>query len=154
MIFVTYDFYLVISLLQSTLYKTETFGDGTKCLSYRETNEASKERRCMTNSRCLFYRGVRLTGCSSRESRLRVVFTVMQSKFKMETFQYRKSMNIQKTLPSIRSVQYFICEIFGKTFYPNLYSFVWSCHACLCPFQGYKCNRWKPTETSVFKFSY
>ena len=27
-------------------------------------------------------------------------------------------MNIQKTMPRIRSVQYFICEIFGKTFYP------------------------------------
>ena len=154
MIFVTYDFYLVISLLQSTLYKTETFGDGTKCLSYRETNEASKERRWPTLGVCLTEVFVLQLGCSSRESRLLVVFTVMQSKFKMETFQYRKSVNIQKTLPSIRSVQYFICEIFGKTFYPNLYSFVWSCHACLCPFQGYKCNRWKPTETSVFKFSY
>ena len=52
MIFVTYDFYLVISLLQSTLYKTETFGDGTKCLSYRETNEASKERQWPTLGVC------------------------------------------------------------------------------------------------------
>ena len=52
MIFVTYDFYLVISLLQSTLYKTETFGDGTKCLSHRETNEASKERRWPTLGVC------------------------------------------------------------------------------------------------------
>ena len=52
MIFVTYDFYLVISLLQSTLYKMETFGDGTKCLSYRETNEASKERRWPTLGVC------------------------------------------------------------------------------------------------------
>ena len=42
MIFVTYDFYLVISLLQSTLYKTETFGDGTKCLSYRQMKQVKK----------------------------------------------------------------------------------------------------------------
>ena len=25
---------------------------------------------------------------------------------------------------------------------------------CLCPFQGYKYGRQKPTETSVFEFSY
>ena len=25
---------------------------------------------------------------------------------------------------------------------------------CLCPFQGHKYGRWKPTETSVFEFSY
>ena len=27
---------------------------------------------------------------------------------------------MQKTLPRNRSVQYLICEIFGKKFYPNL----------------------------------
>ena len=25
---------------------------------------------------------------------------------------------------------------------------------CLCPFQGHKCGRWKPTETPVFEISY
>ena len=25
---------------------------------------------------------------------------------------------------------------------------------CLCPFQGHKYGCWKPTETSVFEFSY
>ena len=31
--------------IQSTLSKTETFGTGTKCLSYRESNKGSKERQ-------------------------------------------------------------------------------------------------------------
>ena len=26
--------------------------------------------------------------------------------------------------------------------------------SCLCPFQGHKYGHWKPTETSVFEFSY
>ena len=31
-----------------------------------------------------------------------------------------KKITIQKALPRIRSVQYFICEIFRKTFYPDV----------------------------------
>ena len=31
-----------------------------------------------------------------------------------------KKINIQKALPRIRSVQHFMCEIFRKTFYPDL----------------------------------
>ena len=64
-----------------------------------------------------------------------VVFTVPPSKTKMETFYYGKSRiwkmkeeKYRKSLPRIRSVQYFICEIDGKTFYPNLKSFLWRCH--------------------------
>ena len=33
------------SILQSTLSKTDTFGTGTKCPSYRESNKGSKERQ-------------------------------------------------------------------------------------------------------------
>ena len=57
-----------------------------------------------------------------------VVFTVTPSKLKMEIFQYKKSriweMKEDKYTKSLAknqvSVHYFICEIFGKTFYPNL----------------------------------
>ena len=58
-------------------------------------------------------------------------FTATPSKLKMET-QYRKSRiwemkedKYTKALPRIRSVWYFICDIFGKTFYQNLSSFVY-----------------------------
>ena len=71
-------------ILQSTLSKMDTYGTGTKCPSYRESNKGSKERRGptlgvpftegvrlmesqikgvkkgRTNSRCPFYRGVHL----------------------------------------------------------------------------------------------
>ena len=47
-----------------------------------------------------------------------------------------KKINIQKDLPRISSMQLYICEIFGKTFYPNLYSFCIET-PCLCPFQGH-----------------
>ena len=62
-----------------------------------------------------------------------------------------KGDNLQKALPRIRSVQYFICEICGKMFYPNLLSFVAET-LCLCPTQGHKYGRRKPTEKSVFEF--
>ena len=32
-------------VIQSTLSKTDTFGTGTKCPSYRESNKRSKERQ-------------------------------------------------------------------------------------------------------------
>ena len=43
----------------------------------------------------------------------------------MQTIQSRilkmKEINIQKAFPRIGSVQYLICEIFGKTFYTHIY---------------------------------
>ena len=36
--------------VQSTLSKTDTFGTGTKCPSYRESNKGSKERQGPTLS--------------------------------------------------------------------------------------------------------
>ena len=39
-----------------------------------------------------------------------------------------KKINTQKTSPEIRFVPYFISQIFGKMFYPNLQSFVWRRH--------------------------
>ena len=44
--------------LQSTLSKTDTFGTGTKCPSYRESNKGSKERQGPTLS--VRFGGVRL----------------------------------------------------------------------------------------------
>ena len=41
---------------------------------------------------------------------------------------------MQKALPRIRSVQYFICEIFGKTFYPKVK--LWIETPCLCQSRG------------------
>ena len=153
MIFVTYDFYLVISLLQSTLYKTETFGDGTKCLSYRQMKQVKKGGAWPTLGVC-FTEVFILQGVRQERVDYWWFSLSCNQNLTWKPFNTESLWIIQKTLPRIRSVQYFICEIFGKTFYPNLYSFVPSCHACLCPFQGYKYNRWKPTETSVFKFSY
>ena len=46
-------------IIQSTLSKTDTFGTGTKCPSYRESNKRSKEKQGPT-LKCPFYRGVRL----------------------------------------------------------------------------------------------
>ena len=57
------------------------------------------------------------------------VFTVTPSEikklckpFNTESTEYEKckKINIQKASPRIRSVRDFICEKFGKTFYPNL----------------------------------
>ena len=55
------------------------------------------------------------------------VFIATPSTIKMQTIQYRisriwemKEDKIQKASPRIRSVRYFTCEIFEKTFYPNL----------------------------------
>ena len=69
---------------------------------------------------CILFFSIRLfsiLGFHSRE----------KAETKRETFLYRKSRiwemkeeNMQKALPIIRSMQQFICEIFGKTFYPNL----------------------------------
>ena len=47
----------------------------------------------------------------------------------------------------------FICEIFGKEVYPNVQRFVWRCHVGV-PLRGTNVVARKPTETSVFQFSY
>ena len=49
-------------------------------------------------------------------------------------------------------MQSFICEIFAKTFYPNL-ALYGDAMMFVC-FQGHKYGRRKPTETSVSEFSY
>ena len=48
----------------------------------------------------------------------------------------------------------FICEIFGKEVYPNVQRFVWRCHVSVPPLRGANVVARKPTETSVFQFSY
>ena len=153
MIFVTYDFYLVISLLQSTLYKTETFGDGTKCLSYRETNEASKERRWPTLGVCFtevfVLQGVRQVRVDYWWFSLSCNQNLTWKPFNTESLWIYKKPCQESGLCNISFARYSE-KRFTQIYW---YSFVRSCHA-LCPFQGYKYNRWKPTETSVFKFSY
>ena len=61
---------------------------------------------------------------------------------KFQNLGNKKTINMQKALPRIRSVRYFICEIFGME------------TPCLCPFEGHKYGCRKPTETSVFEFFY
>ena len=75
---------------------------------------------------------------------------------KRETFLYRKSRiwemkekNMQKALPIIRSMQQFICDIFTQ-----IYKALNGETPCLCPFQWHKYGRRKPTDPSVFEFSY
>ena len=91
---------------------------------------------------------------------LLVVFTNTPSKIKMETFQYRQSriweMKEDKYIKSLAKNQ--VCAIFHmrdirKNILPK---FIKLCMemACLCPFQGQKYGTQKPTETSVFEFSY
>ena len=48
-------------------------------------------------------------------------------------------------------MRYFICEIFGKPFYPKKLCMEMP---CWCSFEGHKYGRRKPTETSVSEFSY
>ena len=78
----------------------------------------------------------------------------------METFQYRQSriweMKEDKYIKSLAKNQ--VCAIFHmrdirKNILPK---FIKLCMemAYLCPFQGLKYGRQKPTETSVFEFSY
>ena len=92
----------------------------------------------------------------------REVFTlaVMQSSIKLQTIQYRKSriqeINEDKYAKGLAKNQ--VCAIFHmrdirKNVLPK---FIKLCMEtpCLCPFQGHKYGRRKPTETSVFEFSY
>ena len=118
------------------------------------------------------------------------VFTVTRSKIKMQTIQYRKSriweMKEYKYTKSHAKngflfLRYFIREIFGKTFYPNLKALNGDAmcrvgvnlprrrssqehmtNVCVGRYVGVplseghklKYGRRKPTETSVFEFSY
>ena len=88
------------------------------------------------------------------------VCTVTQWKIKMQTIQYRRSrireMKEDKYTKSLAKNQ--VCAIFHmldirKNVLPK---FIKLCMEtpCLCPFQGHKYGRRKPTETSVFEFSY
>ena len=62
-------FRLCIFCYQSTLSKTDTFGTGTKCPSYRESSKGSKERQGPTLS-VRFTEVSVLQRCPLRESRL------------------------------------------------------------------------------------
>ena len=88
------------------------------------------------------------------------VFTVMPSKIKMQTSQYRKSriweMKEDKYAKSLAKNQ--VCAIIDmRDIRKNVLSkFIRLCMKTLwwCPFKGHKYGRRKPTETSVFEFSY
>ena len=78
----------------------------------------------------------------------------------METFQYRQSriweMKEDKYIKSLAKNQ--VCAIFHmrdrrKNILPKFKKLSLEM-PCLCPFQGQKYGRQKPTETSVFEFSY
>ena len=92
----------------------------------------------------------------------REVFTlaVMQSKIKLQTIQYRKSriQEIKEDKYAKGLAKNQVCAIFHmrdirKNVLPK---FIKLCMEtpCLCPFQGHKYGCRKPTETSVFEFSY
>ena len=85
------------------------------------------------------------------------VFTVTPSKIKMETIQSRKSrigeMKEDKYSKSLAKNQ--VCAIshmqdIRRNVLPKLCMET----PCWCPFEGHKYGRRKPTETSVFEFSY
>ena len=93
--------------------------------------------------------------------RLRIsVFTVTQSKIKLQTIQFRKSriqeINEDKYAKGLAQNQ--VCAIFhmrdiGKKVLPKFIKLRMEM-PCLCPFVGHKYGRPKPTKTSVFEFSY
>ena len=100
-------------------------------------------------------------GLVSQKHQAILYFTVAPSKIKMETDQYTKSRIWemkddkyckQRASPIFRFVRYFICKIFGKTFYPNLQSFVWRCHVSV-PLRGTNMVA-RNQQSSVFEFSY
>ena len=51
--------------------------------------------------------------------------------------------------PRIRSLRYFICEIFGKTCYSKVIKLCMGT-PCWCPFEGHNYGCRKPKKTSVF----
>ena len=60
---------------------------------------------------------------------------------------------MQSPSPRFRSQQFFLSKIWGETFYPNLYIFVWRRQAGTHP-DGLQHGGRKPTETSVTEFCY
>ena len=86
--------------------------------------------------------------------------TVTQWKIKMQTIQYRKSriweMKEDKYTKSLVKNQIYAIVHMRDIRKNVLTKFIKLCMEtpCLCPFQGHKYGRRKPTETSVFEFSY
>ena len=85
------------------------------------------------------------------------VFTVTPSKIKMQAIQYRKSriweMKEDQYANSLAKNQ--VCAIchkrdIRKNVLPKFIKLFMET-PCWCPFEGHKCGRRKPTETSVFK---
>ena len=86
--------------------------------------------------------------------KLSVVTHVGKQKYKWKLFDTEslesgkwKKKNMKNVLPRIRSMQWFICEIFGKRFTQN-YKALYE-DAMFCPFQGHKYGRRKPTESRI-----
>ena len=83
-----------------------------------------------------------------------------KAEIKMETFSYRKSriweMKEDKYTKSLAKNQVHAIVHIRDIRKNVLPKFIKLCmeRTCLCPFQGHKCGRLKPTETSVFVFSY
>ena len=61
--------------------------------------------------------------------------------------------DILTTSPRIRSLLFFIRELFAEACHPNLQSFVWRSHAGAHP-DELQHGGLKPTETSVTEFCY
>ena len=79
---------------------------------------------------------------------------------KIQTSQYRRSriweMKEDKCTKSLAKNQ--VCAMINirdirKSVLPKFIR-LWKEAPCLCPFEGHRYGRHKPTETSVFKFSY
>ena len=58
---------------------------------------------------------------------------------------------MQRPSPRFKSERYFICEISGEMFYPNLQSFVWRRHVGAHT-DWHQQGGWKAIETSVTEF--
>ena len=88
------------------------------------------------------------------------VFTVTPSKIKMQTTQYRKSRiwEMKEDIYANSLAKNQVRAIFHKRDIRRniLPKFIKLCMEtpCWCPFEGHKCGLRKPTETSVFDFSY
>ena len=88
-----------------------------------------------------------------------VVFTVTQSKLKMEIFQYKKSrvweMKEDKYTKSLAKNQVYAIVHMRDIRRNVLPKFIKHCMEtpCRCPFRGPIYGRRKPTETSFFEFS-
>ena len=65
----------------------------------------------------------------------------------------RKKVDMQRLSPRFRSQQFFLWEICGETFSPNLQRFVWRRHVG-AHLDGYQHRGRKPAETSFTEFCY